>query len=196
MDSVIMSAEEEITQEELIDKIKSKFFFAVIAHIKHRSLSNSSADKCLDSDLFINKRNEMQIHLKFSDAIHIKSKGLKTKDIWFRLSLDSIEDQTDDQSNGFKSSDSQTDPIEVAVLKDNECLFRPQEPNGRLYNPKEYVLFRTKVTEIEEMVNNMQTYDTNELCVVFRRQFSLNCLLGKPIATQNGSAFAIYSLRI
>ena len=95
----------------------------------------------------------MQIQLKFSDAIHIKSKSLKTKDIWVRLSLASFDDPTDEHSNGFNNNNNnQSNPIEVAVLAENWSDFRPQDPNGRLYNSKEYVLYRTKVTEIEETV--------------------------------------------
>ena len=97
--------------------------------------------------MFINKRHEVEIHLTFFNSITITSKAFKSKDIRFKLFLNDLE-QTDEESDDGNLKNI----IEISVMNENEWRFRLQDSDGRLYNSKEYVLFRTKVTEIEDTV--------------------------------------------
>jgi hypothetical protein len=68
----------------------------------------------------------------------------------------------------------ESNSIEIAVMNENECYFKEQEPNGRIYNPMDYILFRTKVTQIDKIVKNFFSFSvlfTKVLRIMFFKGF-------------------------
>jgi len=95
------------------------------------------------------------IELKFYDSIHILSNSYKSQPIRFKISLFDINRTDCEAINETKlivEEKDELDLIEISVMNESECIFKQQQPNGRLYNPKEFILFRTKIKQINTMV--------------------------------------------
>ncbi len=72
-----------------------------------------------------------------------------------KVSLIEIIKRDSDSVNTTDEDKNESNLIEISVLNETESQFRQQEPNGRLYNSMEFLIFRTKVTEIDKMVLNL-----------------------------------------
>ncbi|CAG2113818.1 unnamed protein product, partial [Medioppia subpectinata] len=156
----------------------------------------------VDPELLINKRSEVVIHLMLIDSIHVTSKSLN--DTRIKVSVDELNQRdttTDDGING----DHKPSGVEISVLNENESKFGSQEPNGRLYSAKEYVIFRTKVTNIDEMVFTIDLYssgsDSNAntkriaFCNIFAAHLKdTNGFISMPFNTENGKIVAKLNL--
>ncbi|CAG2163683.1 unnamed protein product [Oppiella nova] len=150
---------------------------------------------------FVNTRNEVQIHLMFCDSIHITSKSLQSKDIRFKVSLDELNQRDCHQLSDDTNEENKCNAIEISVMNDNESHFGPQEPNGRLYSAKEYILFRTKVTEMDAMAFTIDLYssgsDSDEdikriaFCNIFASHLKdTNGFISMPFNAENGKIVA------
>ncbi len=96
------------------------------------------------------------VQLKFFDSIHLLSNFYKTKTLRFKICLFDVNDchpinETDEDKYESNS-------IEISVMNEKECYFKEQEPNGRIYNPMDYILFRYKVTQIDNIVKKILSF--------------------------------------
>ncbi|XP_054156703.1 putative glycerophosphocholine phosphodiesterase GPCPD1 homolog 2 [Oppia nitens] len=164
--------------------------------IEENIINIIKTDKCLDSDLFI-KRNEIQIHLKLYNSIDITSRSLKSSAVRLRVSMYQMLPKDAEASNDGSNFGLQLTPIELSVQNDKESLFAPQEPFGRLYSPKEYLIYRTKFTEMDEVAFTIEllTDDSDPKRIAFCNLFAshlkdTNGVISMSFNTENGKIVA------